>query len=51
MTNVDINQKLQHPRRSLGNRHRSQAVKFLKISKSSENLKLGGTKRQTGCTL
>ena len=38
MTNVDINQKLQHPRRSLGNRHRSQAVKFLKISKSSENL-------------
>jgi tetratricopeptide (TPR) repeat protein len=38
MTDVDINQKLQHPRRSLGNRHRSQAVKFLKISKSSENL-------------
>ena len=38
MTNVDINQKLQHPRRSLGNRHRSQAVKFLKISEKSENL-------------
>ena len=38
MTNVDINQKLQHPRRSLGNRHRSQAVKFLKISENSENL-------------
>ena len=38
MTDVDINQKLQHPRRSLGNRHRSQAVKFLKISKSAENL-------------
>ena len=38
MTGVDINQKLQHPRRSLGNRHRSQAEKFLKISQSSENL-------------
>ena len=38
MTEVDINQKLQHPRRSLGNRHRSQAEKFLKISQSSENL-------------
>ena len=38
MTDVDINQKLQHPRRSLGNRHRSQAEKFLKISQSSENL-------------
>ena len=38
MTDVDINQKLQHPRRSLGNRHRSQAVKFLKISENSENL-------------
>ena len=38
MTNVDINQKLQHPRRSWGNRHRSQAVKFLKISEKSENL-------------
>ena len=38
MTDVDINQKLQHPRRSLGNRHRSQAVKFLKISEKSENL-------------
>ena len=38
MADVDINQKLQHPRRSLGNRHRSQAVKFLKISENSENL-------------
>ena len=38
MTEVDINQKLQHPRRSLGNRHGSQAVKFLKISENSENL-------------
>ena len=38
MTNVDINQKLQHPRRSLGNRHRSQAIKFLKISEKTENL-------------
>ena len=38
MTDIDINQKLQHPRRSLGNRHRSQAVKFLKISENSENL-------------
>ena len=38
MTNIDINQKLQHPRRSLGYRHRSQAVKFLKISENSENL-------------
>ena len=38
MTNVDINQKLQHPRRSLGNRHRSQAMKFLKISEKTENL-------------
>ena len=38
MKGVDINQKLQHPRRSLGNRHRSQAEKFLKISKNQENL-------------
>ena len=38
MTGVDIEQKLQHPRRSLGNRHRSQADKFLKITKNSENL-------------
>ena len=38
MTDVDINQKLQHPRRSLGNRHRSQAIKFLKISEKTENL-------------
>tara|TARA_B100000427_G_scaffold143745_1_gene119701 strand:+ start:31157 stop:32143 length:987 start_codon:yes stop_codon:yes gene_type:complete len=38
MESVDINQKLQHPRRSLGNRHRSQAEKFLKISQNQENL-------------
>ena len=38
MTNVDINQKLQHPRRSLGNRHRSQAEKFLKMEKNLKNL-------------
>ena len=38
MTGVDINQKLQHTRRRLGNRHRSQAEKYLKISQSSENL-------------
>ena len=38
MTDVDINQKLQHPRRSLGNRHRSQAEKFLKMEKNLKNL-------------
>ena len=38
MTDVDINQKLQHPRRSLGNRHRSQAEKFLKMEKNVNNL-------------
>ncbi len=38
MTNSDIREKLQHPRRSLGNRHRSQAEKFLKISSEDANL-------------
>ena len=27
------NAQLQHPRRSLGNRHRAQAIKFLNIAK------------------
>ena len=35
----DISAKLQHPRRSLGNRHRSQAEKFLSLSETdSSNL-------------
>ena len=35
----DIAVKLQHPRRSLGNRHRSQAEKFLELSAAdSQNL-------------
>ena len=38
MVNSDIKEKLQHPRRSLGNRHRSQAEKFLKISNDESNL-------------
>ena len=38
MANSDIREKLQHPRRSLGNRHRSQAEKFLKISNEDANL-------------
>ena len=41
MTNPikDIATKLQHPRRSLGNRHRSQAEKFLSLSETdSSNL-------------
>ena len=32
MPDKDIAAKLQHPRRSLGNRHRSQAEKFLSLS-------------------
>jgi len=32
MASSNIGAKLQHPRRSLGNRHRSQAVKFLALS-------------------
>lgn len=34
---TDIGSSLQHPRRSLGNRHRSQAEKFLKLSKDDES--------------
>ena len=43
MVNSDIKQKLQHPRRSLGNRHRSQAEKFLKISNDESTYKLKGS--------
>ena len=32
MAKTDIGSRLQHPRRSLGNRHRSQAEKFLQLS-------------------
>ena len=32
MRTADIGISLQHPRRSLGNRHRSQAEKFFKLS-------------------
>ena len=32
MSVESIDDKLQHPRRSLGNRHRSQAKKYLKIN-------------------
>jgi tetratricopeptide (TPR) repeat protein len=39
MATRDIGARLQHPRRSLGNRHRSQAEKFLKLVESdSSNL-------------
>jgi tetratricopeptide (TPR) repeat protein len=34
----DIGSKLQHPRRSLGNRHRSQAEKFLKLGHNKKNI-------------
>ena len=34
----DIGIKLQHPRRSLGNRHRSQAEKFLKLKVDKKNI-------------
>ena len=38
-TTDDMSTKLQHPRRSLGNRHRSQAEKFLSLIESdSQNL-------------
>ncbi len=33
-TTDDVSRRLQHPRRSLGNRHRSQAVKFLSLANS-----------------
>ncbi|PDH24930.1 MAG: hypothetical protein CND29_01165 [Marine Group II euryarchaeote MED-G36] len=40
MAGSNIGARLQHPRRSLGNRHRSQAEKFLTLSKTdSSNLK------------
>ena len=35
--NPDIGASLQHPRRSLGNRHRSQARKFLKMSQDDSD--------------
>jgi tetratricopeptide (TPR) repeat protein len=39
-TTDDMTTKLQHPRRSLGNRHRSQAEKFLSLTESDmQNLK------------
>ncbi len=34
---LEISKSLQHPRRSLGNRYRSQAEKFLKIQESDPN--------------
>ena len=37
MATTDLGSSLQHPRRSLGNRHRSQAEKFLKLSKDDES--------------
>ena len=36
--NIDIKNILQHPRRSLGNRHRSQAEKFLKLGGDQKNM-------------
>ena len=33
-TTDNVSRRLQHPRRSLGNRHRSQAVKFLSLADS-----------------
>ena len=35
--NSDIGASLQHPRRSLGNRHRSQARKFLTMSQDDSD--------------
>jgi len=37
--NVDIKKNLQHPRRSLGNRHRSQAEKFMNLGIDRSNMK------------
>ena len=37
MATRDIGARLQHPRRSLGNRHRSQAEKFLKLVESNSS--------------
>jgi len=36
--NIDIENILQHPRRSLGNRHRSQSNKFLKLENNQNNI-------------
>ena len=37
MSASDIGASLQHPRRSLGNRHRSQASKFLKLAETDQS--------------
>ena len=37
MATTDLGSSLQHPRRSLGNRHRSQAQKFLKLSNDDKS--------------
>ena len=37
MATTDLGSSLQHPRRSLGNRHRSQAEKFLKLSNDDKS--------------
>ncbi len=37
MATTDLGSSLQHPRRSLGNRHRSQAKKFLKLSTNDKS--------------
>ncbi len=36
--NINIKNILQHPRRSLGNRHRSQAEKFLNLERNQKNV-------------
>ncbi|RJU80922.1 MAG: hypothetical protein DWB93_05500 [Candidatus Poseidoniales archaeon] len=36
--NINIKNFLQHPRRSLGNRHRSQAEKFLNLERNQKNV-------------
>ena len=38
MATTDLGSSLQHPRRSLGNRHRSQAKKFLKLSTNDKSI-------------
>ena len=38
LNDEDIKNTLQHPRRSLGNRHRSQAEKFLKLDPEQKNI-------------
>ena len=37
MATTDLGSSLQHPRRSLGNRHRSQAEKFLRLSTNDKS--------------